>query len=92
MLVGMLLGAVLMRLTLSHLFYAILSFVFAVILRYLRAFRAEFYRAGEGVLTFFLEILRKTANTAKKFLFLLKKGLKRRGQVVYTNTEEKEKE
>ena len=90
--VGILIGAVLMRLTLSRFFYVAVTFILKLMVKYLKAFSDEFYRTGDRIIDFLLKNFKKTLNTVKKFLFLFKKGLKHKGEVVYTNLEAKEKE
>ena len=90
--IGIFIGSVLMRLTFSRIFFAILSLLLKLVVKYLKAFSDEFYRAGDRIIAIFLKIFKKTLNTVKKFPFLFKKGLKHKGEVLYTNLEAKERE
>ena len=90
-LIGILIGAVLMRLTFSRLFFLILTFVLKLVVKYLGAFREKFYRTGDRIFALLMKISKKTLNRAKKIPFLFKKGLKHKGKVVYTNLEARER-
>lgn len=85
--VGITIGAVFTRLTISHLFFAFLSYLFRMFLRGYTAAKTAFRSFYNLICGFFLRIFVFFAKALKKILFLLKKGLKHRGKVVYTNTE-----
>ena len=89
--IGVLIGAVLMRLTFSRIFFVVLTFVLKLVVKYLGAFREEFYRTGDRIFALLMKISKKTLNRVKKITFLFKKGLKHKGKVVYTNLEAKER-
>ena len=88
-LVGMVLGAVFLRLTLSRFFVVALSFILNLALRLCGTVKTVFSRFYSLIFDFFLKIIKFFEKPLKKILFFLKKGLKHSGKVVYTNTEEK---